>query len=198
MGNLVVNKINSKLRFLYRKNGFLTTALKRSLCNALIQPHFDYACVTWTHGLSSSIQNRLRTAQNKCIRFCLNLNSRAHIGNEHFSTINWLPVDLRVSQCVVAQAFKFCKNPGFNYMSEVFAFPENRNIELRNSDWKLDRPGRNKNMGRNCLSWQGPTQWNLLGDNIRATVNYNTFKHKVKELYLDSLNDIRRPNRYRR
>ena len=37
----VINKINSKLKFLYRKNRFLSPELQRMLCNALIQPHFD-------------------------------------------------------------------------------------------------------------------------------------------------------------
>ena len=40
----VVNKINGKLKFSYRKNKFLTSKLRRMLCNALIQSHFDYAC----------------------------------------------------------------------------------------------------------------------------------------------------------
>ena len=40
----VIHKINNKLKFLYRKNDFLTPILRRLLCNALIQPHFDYAC----------------------------------------------------------------------------------------------------------------------------------------------------------
>ena len=43
----VVNKINKKLKFLYRKNKFLTPELHRMLSNALIQPHFDYACTAW-------------------------------------------------------------------------------------------------------------------------------------------------------
>ena len=38
----VVNKINRRLKFLYRKNKFLTPELRRMLCNAHIQPHFDY------------------------------------------------------------------------------------------------------------------------------------------------------------
>ena len=42
MARNVVNKINNKLEFLYRKNGFLTPALRRLLCNALLQPHFDH------------------------------------------------------------------------------------------------------------------------------------------------------------
>ena len=43
----VINKINSGLRFLYRKNRFLSPSLGRLLCNSLIQPHFDYSCSAW-------------------------------------------------------------------------------------------------------------------------------------------------------
>ena len=38
----VVNKINNKLKFLYRENSFLTPALRCSLRNELIQFQFDY------------------------------------------------------------------------------------------------------------------------------------------------------------
>ena len=37
----VIDKINSKLKFLYRKSRFLTPTLRRLLCNALTQPRFD-------------------------------------------------------------------------------------------------------------------------------------------------------------
>ena len=40
----VVNKINGELKFLYRKNIFFKPELRRMLCNALSQAHFDYAC----------------------------------------------------------------------------------------------------------------------------------------------------------
>ena len=39
----VINKLNSRLTFLHKKYKFLTPALRRLLCNTLIQPHFDYA-----------------------------------------------------------------------------------------------------------------------------------------------------------
>ena len=42
----VINKINGKLRFRYWQNSFLTPGLRRMLSNALMQPHFDYACST--------------------------------------------------------------------------------------------------------------------------------------------------------
>ena len=39
----VIHELNM-LKFLYRKNVFLTPKVRPLLCNALIQPHFDYAC----------------------------------------------------------------------------------------------------------------------------------------------------------
>ena len=40
----IIKKINTRIKFLYRKDSFLNSHLRRLLCNALIQPHFDYVC----------------------------------------------------------------------------------------------------------------------------------------------------------
>ena len=69
----VIHKINNKLKFLYRKNVFLTPKLRRLLCNALIQPHFDYACSVWYPNLTKKLKHRIQTSQNKCTHFCLQL-----------------------------------------------------------------------------------------------------------------------------
>ena len=65
----VVNKINNKLKFLYRENSFLTPALRRLLCNALIQPHFDCACFAWYPNLTKRSKHRIQSTQNKSMRF---------------------------------------------------------------------------------------------------------------------------------
>ena len=57
----VINKINSRLRFLYRKNRYLSPYLKRLLCNAIIQPHFDYACSAWYPDLNKKFKSKLET-----------------------------------------------------------------------------------------------------------------------------------------
>ena len=67
----VIHKINNTLKFLYRKNDLLTPTLRRLLCNALIQPLFDYACSAWYPNLSKKLKHRTQTTQNKCMRFCL-------------------------------------------------------------------------------------------------------------------------------
>ena len=56
----VINKINSRLKFLNRKNKFLTPVLRRLLCNALIQPHFDYASSAWYPNLTHKMKNHAK------------------------------------------------------------------------------------------------------------------------------------------
>ena len=54
MAHKVISKVNAKLKFLHRKNKYLTPNLRRLLCNALTQPRFDYACSTWYPNLSKN------------------------------------------------------------------------------------------------------------------------------------------------
>ena len=58
----VIDKINSRLKFLHRQNRFLTPPLRRLLCNALIQPLFDYACTAWFPNLSKKL--KIKTSSN--------------------------------------------------------------------------------------------------------------------------------------
>ena len=96
----IINKINGRLKFLYRKNRFLSFPLRRLLCNALIQPHFDYACCSWYSNLNKKLKDKLQVLQNKCITFCLHLGNQDHIGLEEFQSIKWLPVNDRFLQQV--------------------------------------------------------------------------------------------------
>ena len=79
MAHKVINKVNARLKFLHWKNKYLTPNLRRLLCNTLIQPHFNYACSAWYPNLSKKLKNRIQTSQNKCIRFCLQLDKMSHI-----------------------------------------------------------------------------------------------------------------------
>ena len=83
----VINKINNKLKFLYRKNRFLTPTLRRLLCNAIIQPHFDYASSAWFPNLTKKLKNRIQTSQNKSIRFCLPLDKMTNVSHKEFELV---------------------------------------------------------------------------------------------------------------
>ena len=100
MATKVLSLIDNRLKVLYRKQKFLTLPLRRLLCNALIQPHNDYACSAWYPSLNKSLSKKIQTSQNKCIRYCLNLDNRAHVGTDEFIKINWLLTKERVAQCI--------------------------------------------------------------------------------------------------
>ena len=107
-----VPKINTCLKFLYRENKFLSPQLRRLLCNLLIQPHFDYACPVWYRKLNKKVKTKLQTPQNKCVRFSLQLDNKAHVGITEFKQINRLPINYRFRQCLAANVFKFSDDKG--------------------------------------------------------------------------------------
>ena len=182
----VLGKINGRLKFLYRKNDFLTISLRRLLCNALVQPHFDYACSAWYPNLSKKMSNKLKIAQNKCIRFCLHTGNRKHIGFTEYEQISWLPVDLRFQQSVCSLVHNFFNNKAPAYMSDMF-LPKVTKTQTRNSFMQLYKPC-SKTHGQKGLSFIAPSVWNQLPPDMKSIGNLNTFKHSLKRRFLDSLN----------
>ena len=84
----VIEKIYSRLKFLYRKNRFFDVPLRRFLCNAFIQPHFDYACSAWYPNSTKKPKDKLQVIQNKRIIFCLKLQCKEHTSNGHFQKLD--------------------------------------------------------------------------------------------------------------
>ena len=85
-----------------------------------MQPHFDYACSVWYLNLNKKFKAKLQTFQNKCVRFCLQLDNKAHVGITEFKHINWLPVNYRFRRCLAANVFKFFDDKCPVYMKDVF------------------------------------------------------------------------------
>ena len=184
MAHHVINKINSRLKFLYRQDKFLNKPLRRLLCNAMVQPLFDYACLVWYPNLTQNLKNRLQCAQNKCLRFCLSLNSRTTMKIEHFEEINWLNVHDRYNQLIASTVFKFYNGSAPDYLSEIYFPADHDGIRTRFSFQKLKLPFKRTNMGKNSLSFIGPYLWNSLANNFKMCLNVNNFKHLFKKHFL--------------
>jgi hypothetical protein len=69
IANKIIKKANSRLKFLYRKSKYFDLYLRKTLCQALILCHFDYACSAWYSGLMANLKHKLQVCQNKAIRF---------------------------------------------------------------------------------------------------------------------------------
>lgn len=63
----VLGKIHGRLKFMYRKQSFLSSSLRRMLCNSLMQPHFDYACSAWYPNLNKTYTQKVQISQNKFV-----------------------------------------------------------------------------------------------------------------------------------
>ena len=126
MSRKVLNKINGKLKFLYRQATFLNPTCKRLLCNALIQPQFDYGCTSWYPLLSKTFKKRFQITENKCVRCCLDLSPHSHISITHFRKINWLPVELKMELCTATTVFKYWNQLTPSYFNKIFTPSFNR------------------------------------------------------------------------
>ena len=79
MAQKVLNKINVKLKFLYRQATFLNPTCKRILCNALIQPHFDYRKTVLGQKSISFLVPKIGSKINNDLKIVLTTNSFTHI-----------------------------------------------------------------------------------------------------------------------
>ena len=170
---------NAKLKFLYRQSRYLTTAYRRLLCNALIEPHFDYGCSSWFPLLKTNLKLKLQKAQNKSICFWLNLPPRSHIDPSHFRKINWLPVSDRAEYCIANTVFKYWNGIVPGYIHEMFK-PSLCRYSTR-SQMALDIPLRKTNTGQKSLSFLGPKIWSKIGPSIQNVRTSSSFMHAIKK-----------------
>ena len=183
----VLKKANGKLRYLYRHGKYLNAGLRRMLCNALIQPHLDYASSAWYPNLSKGLKDKLQITQNKCIRFCLYMENREGIRYKHFKKINWLPVWERVKQFIAVSVFKFSNNMAPKYMEDIFSKSQNRHRTRSSNEFRINIPSRKNDYGKNCLSYLGATIWNNIDIGAKNCKTTNAFKHKIKETFFKQL-----------
>ena len=113
--------------------------------------------------------------QNKCIRFCLQLDKISTISHKEFKDLKWLPVINRFEQCVPY------------HLNEVFEFAPKGNISLRNNFLKLKRPFRNTNTGQKALSFIGPSFWNQIPETLKKTDYLNTLKYSLKKHFFNQM-----------
>ena len=69
MASRMLGKINGKLKFLYRKQNFLDSSLRKLLLNALNQSHFDYACISWYPMLNKRLSKKSKVLKTNAFVF---------------------------------------------------------------------------------------------------------------------------------
>ena len=128
----------------------------------------------------------MQSAQNKCIRFYLNLKNTTHVGATEFKAINWLPTKNRVDQDTCVNIMKFFKGMAPAYADEMFQSADQSRV-TRRSKFKLNPPFRKSSAGQKCLSYLGPKIWNTLSSDLKSTNSINSFKHMIKDNFFQNI-----------
>ena len=118
--NDIVNKVNSRIKFLYRQTHFMKIETKKLLASAIVVPHFDYAIASWYCGLTKTLQNKLQLTQNRVIRFILNLHPKFHLTGNEFRRTNLLNLSDRAKQLRLNHVYSIYNNTCPPYMKTNF------------------------------------------------------------------------------
>ena len=122
------------------------------------------------------MKNKIQITQNKCVRYCLQVDKMTHISKNEVETLNWLLVKGRFNQSINSIVFKYFTKQYSSYLNEVFELPCPNNLRTGNSYLKLICPFRKINMGQNAPSFIGPSIWNKTPEVLKKTNSINTFK----------------------
>ena len=179
MGSNVVKKVNSVLKFFYRKNSFLNYTNRKLLCSALIQSRFDYGYNVYYRGLGTDLKKKLQTAQNKMIRFILNYSSRRHLFVTDFVRTGFLSVECRFEYLSMNLMYNIYNDLAPSYLCHFRKVNSVHSHRTRNSAMSYVIP-RVKTQGSFSFMFTGAKLWNNLPDSIRAITSKDNFKKKCK------------------
>ena len=131
------------------------------------------------------MKTKLQIAQNKCMRFCLELPPRGYINPPHFSKINWLRVERRVELCT--STTKYWKGIAPPYLNDIF-MPSLNNYNTR-SHMALDIPLCRTIEGQKSMSFLGAKIWNKLSLNKKRAATTVSFMHHFKKDFLSKVQE---------
>lgn len=182
MSKKVVVKVNHRIKFLARNSKYLDRKALRALAGALVQCHFDYACLSWYDSAPSNMKIRLQTAQNKLVRIVLQLPTRTHLDQPHFNSLGWLRVDKRVSMLKLCIVYKISKGEVPSYLNNYFQYVKNNHShDTRGRDTNIV-PFRFKliSYGQQTFLYSAAVLWNSLPSSIKQAPRLTSFKKSVR------------------
>ena len=101
--------------------------------------------------------------------------------------LNWHNVYDRCLQFIVSDFFKFYKNQCPDYLNEAFCPADDNQVATRSCNKKMRLPFRRSKLGKQSLSYVGPSTWNKFPNSLKTTTNVNSTAQKIKSSIKDFL-----------
>ena len=137
---------------------------------------------SWYGGLNKSLKQKLQVAQNKVVRFILNLQAMTWINYSILIDVNMLKVEDRVKQLRLNHVFKIFHELSPQYLNYNFVRVSDSHLyNTRGSDYKFRIPSISgcdtETFYNNSILY-----WNNLPENIKSISNKVTFKKTQRSL----------------
>ena len=179
-------KINKRLGLLKRSKSFLTPKARIMFYNAVIQPVMDYGSCVWGD-VSASHNNTMVKLQKRAARIITNSAWDTPSG-PLFDALGIVPFPERVARAKATLMFKTLNNLVPGYLAQKFTrFNNIHDINTRNADHNLLLPRAKQNYGKRTFKFSGAKLWNELPKNLKETLNFQSFKNKLKSSSLVSV-----------
>ncbi len=182
--NSVVRSCFFHLRRLAKVKTLLSTQTFEKVIHAFVTSRLDY-CNSLYYGINQSSMERLQMVQNAAARRLTGTRKFQHI-TPILTTLQWLPVKLRVEYKILTLVFKALNNLGPIYLTELLQ--THKSVRPLRSRFlgTLSMPrSRLKHRGDRAFVIVGPTLWNNLPVAIRTTTSLSIFKVMLKSHLLD-------------
>ena len=178
MANKILKKVNSRLKFLYRKSKFLNMKTRQMLVSALVQCHFDYACSFWFKSITQLTRTKLVRSQNKAIRFILNKNYCDHVSAEDYQLAGFLPLHYRVDFLMLSHMFKINTLLAPSYLIENFKLISHNYNTRSYKNYELAVLG---SQGQATFKYNGVILWRNIDNDTKDSQNIVNFKKSIKQ-----------------
>jgi len=186
MGTNIVQKVNSGLKFLYRKKDFLNLKYRKLLCASLLQCRYDYAFNVYYRGLEKSIKTKLQTAQNKTVRYILGYDNRHHLTVNDLKKVKYLDVERRIEYLSLNLMFKVYTNTAPSYLCEFKKVSDVHSHNTRSSDLSFVIPHVNTHGGLSFM-YNGAKLWNKLPGSVKTSSSKEIFKSRCKDYLFNKM-----------
>ena len=178
-----IKRIASRLAFLHRNATVLDSFTRKTLCNALIQPHFDYCVSSWYSGALKKYKLRLEALQRKMVRFINFQEYRAHVDSSDLKMLGWLSVPDRARFFKLLHVFKIhlglappYLREGFVKVNAVHRYATRGSM----SDYHVPRVGQGDVMHKSFFV-TGIREWNELPTALKKCISTSVFKKRLRE-----------------
>lgn len=178
--NSIVSKCTLRLKFMFRYSKALNEKSRKLLASAIIQCYFDYASSAWYPSLTNVLKQKLKVAQNKVVRFILDMGPRTHIGQDELDKVGILNTGDRVQQLMTNHMFTVYNGLAPKYFQDHFTRRNDQSQHYtRSSEFNFVLP-RVNGCAKDNFCYQGVKIWNELHSTIKCISNKQSFKTNVK------------------